>query len=97
MEDQSHTQPIFVESNKPQEQAPREDEVSHLQAPLGQKRLILSATSKSGVGKTHLSINLAEWLESLQVPFVAFASIYMRYFFEPRTGLFRSDLGFSYR
>lgn len=25
-----------------------------------------------------------------------FASIYMRYFFEPRAGLFRSDLGFSY-
>lgn len=25
-----------------------------------------------------------------------FASIYMRYFFEPRAGLFRTDLGFSY-
>jgi hypothetical protein len=25
-----------------------------------------------------------------------FASIYVRYFFEPRAGLFRSDLDFSY-
>jgi len=72
MEDQAHTYSKFVESNKPQERAPREEEVYHPQTPLGQKRLILLATSKGGVGKSYLSINLAEWLESLQVPFVAF-------------------------
>lgn len=72
MEDQSHIYSRFVESNKPQERAPREEQVYEPQAPLGQKRLILSATSKGGVGKSYLTINLAEWLESLKVPFVAF-------------------------
>jgi hypothetical protein len=36
------------------------------------KRLILSATSKGGVGKSYVTINLIEWLQSLETPFVAF-------------------------
>ncbi len=38
----------------------------------GVKRLILSATSKGGVGKSYVTINLIEWLQSLGTPFVAF-------------------------
>lgn len=40
--------------------------------PKGQKRLIVSATSKGGVGKSYVSVNLCEWFQSLNVPFVAF-------------------------
>ncbi len=38
----------------------------------GVKRLILSATSKGGVGKSYVTVNLIEWLQSLEVPFIAF-------------------------
>lgn len=38
----------------------------------GVKRLILSATSKGGVGKSYVTVNLIEWMQSLEVPFIAF-------------------------
>ncbi len=40
--------------------------------PSGTKRLIVPATSKGGVGKSYITINLCEWLKSIDVPFVAF-------------------------
>jgi hypothetical protein len=40
--------------------------------PTGTKRLIVPATSKGGVGKSYLTINLCEWLSAQTVPFVAF-------------------------
>lgn len=40
--------------------------------PLGTKRLIVPATSKGGVGKSYLTLNLCEWLRAQEVPFVAF-------------------------
>jgi hypothetical protein len=40
--------------------------------PAGTKRLILQATSKGGVGKSYITVNLCEWLRSQRVPFVAF-------------------------
>lgn len=40
--------------------------------PKGHKRLILSATSKGGVGKSYLCVNLAEWLASQRVSFIGF-------------------------
>jgi hypothetical protein len=39
---------------------------------MGTKRLIVPATSKGGVGKSYITINLCEWLRAQQVPFVAF-------------------------
>ncbi|MGC1480187.1 MAG: hypothetical protein WA771_06765 [Chthoniobacterales bacterium] len=36
------------------------------------KRLILSATSKGGVGKSYVTVNLIEWLRSIEAPFIAF-------------------------
>jgi len=72
MEDQSHTYSRFVESNRGQEPTQQENHFTPAPSPLGQKRLILSATSKGGVGKSYLTVNIAEWLESLDVPFVAF-------------------------
>lgn len=71
MEEQSPIYSRFVESHRVQEQPPVDAHVVH-PVSTGQKRLILSATSKGGVGKSYLTINLAEWLESLHVPFVAF-------------------------
>ncbi len=38
----------------------------------GIKRLVLSATSKGGVGKSYVTVNLIEWLQSLDTPFIAF-------------------------
>lgn len=40
--------------------------------PIGTKRLIISATSKGGVGKSYVSVNLAEWFKSQTIPFTAF-------------------------
>jgi hypothetical protein len=40
--------------------------------PTGTKRLIVPATSKGGVGKSYITLNLCEWLKSQKVPFVAF-------------------------
>ncbi len=40
--------------------------------PLGTKRLIVPATSKGGVGKSYLTLNLCEWLRAQELPFVAF-------------------------
>ena len=40
--------------------------------PTGTKRLIVPATSKGGVGKSYLTINLCEWLRAQHVPFIAF-------------------------
>lgn len=40
--------------------------------PTGTKRLVVPATSKGGVGKSYLTINLCEWLRAQGVPFAAF-------------------------
>jgi len=40
--------------------------------PLGTKRLIVPATSKGGVGKSYITLNLCEWLRSQKLPFIAF-------------------------
>jgi hypothetical protein len=58
----------------PHHEAPAEIE-THLPVgyrPLGTKRLIVPATSKGGVGKSYLTLNLCEWLRAQAVPFVAF-------------------------
>lgn len=71
----------FLEASRPAQNPPEtpgnpESVATHpavsSSTPLGQKRLILSATSKGGVGKSYVSINLAEWLDSQNVPFIAF-------------------------
>jgi len=74
MEDQSQTYSRFVESHRAPEPQPEPHPNNPSYPPplLGQKRLVLSATSKGGVGKSYVTINLAEWLDSIHVPFVAF-------------------------
>ncbi|MDD5200226.1 MAG: hypothetical protein PHC88_10545 [Terrimicrobiaceae bacterium] len=57
---------------EPQLQPPVFVEPSVAYQPSGTKRLVVSATSKGGVGKSYVTINLCEWFRSLEVPFVAF-------------------------
>ncbi len=52
--------------------APVAEPITAAYRPAGTKRLIVPATSKGGVGKSYLTINLCEWLNAQNVPFVAF-------------------------
>lgn len=52
--------------------APPAEPAASVYQPMGTKRLIVPATSKGGVGKSYITINLCEWLRAQQVPFVAF-------------------------
>ncbi len=78
MDDQSKLYSRFTSKTRPP--APAAGPVSPAEPPpvvappthRGKKRLLLSATSKGGVGKSFVSINLSEWLEEQQVPFIAF-------------------------
>jgi len=54
------------------EQPHMENPATYSSSHSGRKRLLLSATSKGGVGKSYVTINLIEWLQKLHVPFVAF-------------------------
>lgn len=76
MDESSTTYKKFLESQSEKPDSGRVmEEMSNAAYPppvLGTKRLILSATSKGGVGKSYVTVHLAEWLESMQVPFVAF-------------------------
>ncbi len=59
--------PVEISRSSPEPAAPVSSSESG-----GVKRLILSATSKGGVGKSYVTVNLIEWLQSLEVPFIAF-------------------------
>ncbi len=77
MDDQSKAYSRFLSKARPEGQKRPGDEgagsaVAESSRRAGQKRLVLSATSKGGVGKSFVSINLAEWLRLQGVDFVAF-------------------------
>lgn len=83
MEDQSHQFPHFVDSKRGPEEsrsdrapnapdAHRHESPAYPPAALGRKRLIMSATSKGGVGKSYVTISLAEWFDSQNIPCIAF-------------------------
>ncbi len=66
--------PVTEKSSSTSKMTPIPEATESTSAPAstGTKRLILSATSKGGVGKSYVTINLIEWLQSLEVPFIAF-------------------------
>lgn len=80
MDESSSIYSRFLSKNKPAaesvavpvESAPAAPPVPSAYRPTGTKRLIVPATSKGGVGKSYITINLCEWLKSIEVPFVAF-------------------------
>jgi hypothetical protein len=73
MDEQSSIYSRFLSKAKP---APAPEPPASAPTPVyrpqGSKRLIMQATSKGGVGKSYVTINLCEWLQALKVPFVAF-------------------------
>jgi hypothetical protein len=72
MDEQSSIYSRFLSKAKPAPEPVSVPAVAPVYRPTGSKRLIMQATSKGGVGKSYLTINLCEWLRSLNVPFVAF-------------------------
>jgi hypothetical protein len=69
----------FLNKSRPAaETAHHEPATAHVETappvykPAGTKRLIVPATSKGGVGKSYLTINLCEWLGAQNVAFSAF-------------------------
>lgn len=79
MDESSSIYSRFLSRNKPATEpaspegsAPAAPSVPPAYLPRGTKRLIVPATSKGGVGKSYITVNLCEWLKSLEVPFVAF-------------------------
>ncbi len=76
MDESSSIYSRFLTKAKPVEaplpEAPAMPEPVAPYRPLGTKRLIVPATSKGGVGKSYITLNLCEWLRSQKVPFVAF-------------------------
>jgi len=73
MDEQSSIYSRFLSKAKPAPEPPAPAATpAAVYRPTGTKRLIMQATSKGGVGKSYLTINLCEWLQALKVPFVAF-------------------------
>lgn len=73
MDDSASIYSRFLSRSKP-EPAPVESAPPPVPVyqPSGTKRLIVPATSKGGVGKSFVTINLCEWFRAQGVPFVAF-------------------------
>jgi hypothetical protein len=76
MDETSSIYSRFLSKAKPAPEPPQEHVAEPtpvaVYKPSGTKRLVLPATSKGGVGKSFLTINLCEWYRNQQVPFVAF-------------------------
>jgi hypothetical protein len=75
MDEASSIYSRFLNKGKPAPAAPEQPAAvpePQVYRPLGTKRLIVPATSKGGVGKSYITLNLCEWLRSQQVPFIAF-------------------------
>jgi hypothetical protein len=76
MDESSSIYSRFLSKAKPAPEPPQEHVAEaapvSVYKPSGTKRLVLPATSKGGVGKSFLTINLCEWFRNQQVPFVAF-------------------------
>jgi hypothetical protein len=73
MDESSSIYSRFLSKARPASEHPAPAEAPHsVYKPSGTKRLVVPATSKGGVGKSYLTINLCEWLRAQGVPFVAF-------------------------
>ncbi|MGH8046995.1 MAG: hypothetical protein ACREKL_07090 [Chthoniobacterales bacterium] len=77
MEEPSSIYSRFLSRSRPaaeiaHPEAPHVETAPPVYKPAGTKRLIVPATSKGGVGKSYLTINICEWLRAQSIPFVAF-------------------------